>query len=87
VRVPDELGDSDVWVRTSYPSVLVCQDRVLITHTYSRSEEDPDKAQMRNPDSFSQVLRVLPLKWFYGGKEPAENPTLQKIQGADAARP
>jgi hypothetical protein len=82
VRDGDNLGDSDTWVRTSYPSVLVMQDRVLITHTYSNFEEDPVKAQMVNRGSFNQVVRVLPLKWFYGGKEPAENPTLLKIHGA-----
>lgn len=87
VREPDELGDSEVWVRSSYPSVLVLKDRVLVTHTYSRFEEDAAIAQMKNPESFNQVQRVLPLTWFYGGKKPAENPTLQKIQAQAAAKP
>jgi hypothetical protein len=72
------LGDSDVWIRTSYPSVLVTKDRVLVAHTYSRFEEDAAKAQLASAESYNQVLRVLPLKWFYGGKEPAPNPQLKE---------
>jgi len=76
-RDGSHLGDSDVWVRTSYPSVFVMKDRVLVAHTYSRYEEDAVKGQLYNPDSFNQVLKVIPLKWFYGGKEPAPNPQLK----------
>lgn len=77
VRNGQDLGDSDSWIRTSYPSVLVMKDRVLVAHTYSRFEEDPAKAQLVSAESYNQVVRVLPLKWFYGGKEPAGNPQLK----------
>ena len=68
--------------RCAYPSVLVMKDRVLIAHTYSRWEEEPGQAQLglssRKPGGFNQKLKVLPLKWFYGGKEPAANPYLKE---------
>ena len=76
-RDPNFLGDSESWIRTSYPSVLVLKDRVLVAHTYGRFAEDPAKAQLVSAESYNQVLRVLPLKWFYGGKEPAANPQLK----------
>jgi hypothetical protein len=68
--------------RWSYPSVLVMKDRVLIAHTYSIYKEDPVKAQLNlskmDAKAFNQKLKVLPLKWFYGGKEPAPNPFLKE---------
>lgn len=79
VRIGEYLGDSDVWVRTSYPSVLVLKDRVIVTHTFSEFLEDDTKAQLGSQGKFNQVVRVLPLKWFYGGKEPADNLALGKL--------
>ena len=77
-----QLGDSAAHGRWSYPSVFVMKDRVLIAHTYSVYEQDPVKAQLVNssqkPGGFNQKLKVLPLKWFYGGKEPAPNPFLKE---------
>jgi hypothetical protein len=68
--------------RCAYPSVLVLKDRVLIAHTYTRWEDDPVKGQLvqssRKPEGFNQKLKVLPLKWFYGGKDPAANPYLKE---------
>ena len=68
--------------RCAYPSVFVMKDRVLIAHTYSRWEDEPGKAQFvlssRKPGGFNQKLKVLPMKWFYGGKEPAANPYLKE---------
>ena len=70
--------------RWSYPSVLVLKDRVLITHTYSLYQDDPVCAQLiprelgKDGPRFDQILKVLPLKWFYGGKEPASNPFLKE---------
>jgi len=88
VRAGPDLGDSDVWIRTSYPSVLVLADRVIVAHTYSRYAEDPVKAELVVPDSFNQIQRVLPLTWFYGGKPPGENPVLKKVtDAATTARP
>ena len=82
VREVEQLGDSAQHARWSYPSVFVMKDRVLIAHTYSVYEPDPAKAQLvlssRKPGGFNQKLKVLPLKWFYGGKEPAPNPFLKE---------
>ena len=68
--------------RWSYPSVCVLRDRVLIAHTYSMYEEHPTRAELvlssRKEGGFNQKLKVLPLTWFYGGKEPADNPFLQR---------
>jgi len=68
--------------RWSYPSVFVMKDRVLVAHTYSFYEEHPDRAQLvlsrEKPGSFNQKLKVLPLTWFYGGKQPADNPLLPR---------
>ena len=58
------------------------KDRVLIAHTYSEIEEHPTKAEVslssRKEGGFNQKLKVLPLTWFYGGKEPADNPFLPR---------
>ncbi len=63
--------------RWSYPSVLVLKDRVLMSHTYSWYDET---AALQNPGG--SRLKVLPISWFYGGQEPSENPTLQKLSAA-----
>jgi len=77
------LGDSAFHGRWSYPSVFVMKDRVLVAITYSTYEQDPVKAQLvlssRKPGGFNQKLKVLPLKWFYGGREPAPNPFLKEV--------
>ena len=58
------------------------KDRVLIVHTYSMYEEHPTRVEFilssRKEGGFNQRLKVLPLSWFYGGKEPADNPFLPK---------
>jgi len=75
--------------RWSYPSVYVMKDRVLIAHTYSEIEEHPTKAEVssssRKEGGFNQKLKVMPLTWFYGGKEPADNPFLPRAH--DPASP
>ncbi len=85
------VHSTDVHGRWGYCSVLVMKDRVLITHTYSGYEDHPTDAQLiRNRitaegDPINQKLKVLPLKWFYGGKEPADNPFLKEAY--EPARP
>ena len=58
------------------------KDRVLIAHTYSMYEEHPTRAELilssRKEGGFNQKLKVLPLSWFYSGKEPADHPFLPK---------
>ena len=61
----------------SYPSVLAMEDRVLISYKYNLLEEHPTLAQMI-PKDYGGKLKVLPLSWFYGGKEPADHPSLEK---------
>ena len=81
-RNPQYVTSRNEFGRCSYPSVLVLKDRVLITHTYTQWEDDPVKGQLvqssRKPGGFNQKLKVIPLKWFYGGKEPANNPFLKE---------
>ena len=69
------------------PSILVMKDRVLIAYPYSKYVEHPTKAQLVPSEDMltdlasgkpiCQKLKILPLKWFYGGKEPADNPFLK----------
>ena len=47
----------------TYPSVLVLKDRVIIK--YSEGDLSTGK------------IKVLPMSWFYGGQEPADNPFLE----------
>ena len=58
----------------TYPGVLVTQDRVLISYRCARFDEHPVRAQLVN--RHFEKLKVLPLTWLYGGKEPADNPML-----------
>ena len=62
---------------------------MLIAHTYSVYEPHPERAELilssRKEGGFNQKLKVFPLTWFYGGKEPADNPFLPR--GSDPAVP
>jgi hypothetical protein len=84
----------DFFGRWSYPSVTAFDDRVLVTYTYAVFEPHPTKAKMverggarsrLRPGDFNQKLKVLPISWFYGGKEPSDNPFLP--WGLDVATP
>jgi hypothetical protein len=63
------------WGYWAYPSVLVLRDRVLISYSYSWYDENGVR---RNPSG--SKLKVLPIQWFYGGREPFENPILEKLK-------
>ena len=82
-REREHILPFDFHGRWSYPSVFVMEDRVLIAHTYSVYEEHPTRAELilssQKEGGFNQKLKVLPLTWFYGGKEPADNPVLARI--------
>ena len=84
VREAEHIATAATHGRWGYCSVLVMKDRVLVTHTYSAYEDHPTEAQLirqrRDTDGnpINQKLKVLPLKWFYGGKEPASNPFLKE---------
>ena len=88
-REVDHVLPVETHGRGSFPSVCVLEDRVLIAHTYSMYEEHPTRAEhilsSRREGGFNQKLKVLPLTWFYGGKEPADNPFLPQAYGP--ARP
>ncbi len=83
-REAEHVIGVDFHGRWSYPSVFVMQDRVLIAHTYAVFEEHPTRAELTygsgGKTSFNQKLKVLPLKWFYGGKEPCDSPWLRKTE-------
>ena len=71
-HLPERMG------RMSYPSVLVCDDRVLVIQTFQRYDQ-----RDKYPPGGSR-LKVLPLSWFYGGADPLSeqmrtNPTLEKV--------
>ena len=89
-KTPHVLS-ADEHGRWAYLSVFVMKDRVLITTTYSGCEDNPTDAQIiRNPivengDPINQKLKIPPLRWFYGGKEPACNPMLDEAY--EPARP
>ena len=65
----------------SYPSVLAMEDRVLIGYGYATLHEHPTKAQITRSSQieggYRSKIKVLPMTWFYGGKEPADNPFLE----------
>jgi len=88
-REAEHVQGADFHGRWSYPSVFVMKDRVLIAHTYSVYEEHPTRAELvlssRKEGGFNQKLKVLPLSWFYGGKEPADSPILPRAH--DPASP
>lgn len=88
-RDTGQVRGAAVHGRWSYPSVCVLPDRVLIAHTYSVYEEHPTRAELvlssRKEGACNQKLKVLPLSWFYGGKEPADSPFLS--QAYEPAKP
>ncbi len=73
------------WGRWSYPSVLVHDDRILVSHTYTKYERHPERAELvrtGGDDDSNSRLKVLPLSWFYGGREPVDNPDLNDLDHA-----
>ena len=82
-RDPQFIEHNGPYGRWSYPSVLVMEDRVLVAYSYTRFEPHPTEARMvpimlkGSCKNAQQKLKILPLKWFYGGKEPADNPFLK----------
>ena len=84
-RDPAHVLPSTLFGRWSYPSVLVTDDRVLVAYSYQYGDEHPTRAEFipsrtreGGTREFDQKLKVLPLSWFYGGKEPADNPFLPR---------
>ena len=68
--------------RWSYPSVLVLDDRVLISHSYGYHDETGNLA----PIGYSSKMKVLPLNWFYSGLDPnTPSKVLSKL--SEAPRP
>ena len=55
---------------------------MLITYPYRTYEEHETRAEMTqvgfSESGRTEKLKVLPLSWFYGGKEPADNPFLPR---------
>ena len=90
-RQASHILSAQAHARWSYPSVFVMTDRVLIAHTYAGYQDHPSQAQIirnrldQQGNPIDQKLKVLPLSWFYGGKEPANNPFL--TEAYEPARP
>ena len=65
------------YARFAYPSVFVIKDRVLVGYGFVTLEEHPTRAQLirstRDESAHRSKIKVLPLTWFYGGKEPADS--------------
>lgn len=92
-RNPDHILQSAIKQGLSlnhcYPSVLVMKDRVLVVHTFNPLKEHPTEARLireiqgeayideKNGKYVGSKWKILPLKWFYGGKEPADNTFLK----------
>ncbi len=92
-RMIEPLPNVNIQGRWSYPSVVVAGDRVLVAHSYTTYDDDPDLATLvmaggsgskawHKKGAFNQKLRVFPIEWFYGGKEPADNPFLKRAHEA-----
>ena len=68
-------ADDSPWDwRITYPRVNVMGDRVFVQYGYSRYSEHETRAE--HLVEKGQRLKILPITWFYGGKEPADNPFL-----------
>ncbi len=73
VTPTDEYG---VW---TYPSALVLKDRVIISHRYYYYSEHETRAELLKNgerDGWIEKVKVLPMSWLYGGKEPADSPRI-----------
>jgi len=49
---------------------------VLIVYNYRYYEEHPTRTELVLKGA--ERIKVLPLTWFYGGKEPGNNPFLPR---------
>ena len=88
-RDPQFIHGGSTRHRCSYPSCHVLEDRVIVTHTYSEFNEDPAVATLIHKSKEggpNQHQKVLPLTWFYGGKQPADNPFLKVLYSAGSVR-
>ena len=76
-------------IRVCYPSVFVAKEHVIVAHSFAGGlKEDAHRAQLQraatgevDPETgepLTRRCRILPFKWFYGGKEPADNPFLKE---------
>ncbi len=88
-RDPRYVKEGDFFGRWSYPTVTAFDDRVFVVHSYTTFEPHPTKADMvqrggprtmLQPGDFNGKLKVLPVSWFYGGKEPSDNSFLPMAQ-------
>ena len=90
-RDPKYIQPHDGFFSTcSYPSVHVMKDRVLVAlpcclykqhETEARHVRDVSEGgyvDPKNGKTMCQKFMILPYKWFYGGKEPADNPFLRE---------
>lgn len=87
-RDPKYMDDRTDLIRVYYPSVFVAKEHVIVAYSFAgRITEHETLAQLYragtgevDPETgraMNQRRRILPFKWFYGGKEPADNPFLR----------
>jgi len=76
VRDAAHITPATNYGRWTYPSVLVMSDRVIIEYWYWEQDEHPTRAELRL--QAREKMKVLPMTWFYGGKQPADNPFLPR---------
>ncbi len=85
-REAEYIESADAHGRWSYPSVFVMKDRVIIAHTYTFYKPHPTDARIISDSGkgrdWNQKMKVLPLNWFYGGLNPADNPILRVQPGS-----
>jgi hypothetical protein len=62
-RDPANVTMASEYAYWTYPSMLILKDRVIIKYA--------------DGNLSNGVIKVLPISWFYGGKEPADNPFLE----------
>lgn len=72
----EHIQDFDQWGRWSYPMVGVVKDRVLVSYKYLAPLR-PHETEASLIQEGGQRLKVLPINWFYGGKQPVDNPSLK----------
>ena len=84
-REAEYIENADSHARWSYPSVFVMKDRVIIAHTYTFYKPHPTDATIISDSGkgrdWNQKMKVLPLNWFYGGLNPADNPMFRLPPG------
>ena len=75
------VGDDRVMIAHTYTTYVHDPTKAEFFISSKRPTPGDPRFEPLEPNGsmngFNQKLKVLPLKWFYGGKEPADNPFLK----------